>query len=96
MAPARIELTTNGLGNRCSIQLSYGATEEEFKTESINCFPRAGVIFIVSSEIVADIVAVWLEKYSDRRSAATFRSATAQGCGNWVAYTSPRAAYRRR
>ena len=26
MAPARIELTTNGLGNRCSIQLSYGAS----------------------------------------------------------------------
>jgi hypothetical protein len=26
VAPARIELTTNGLGNRCSIQLSYGAT----------------------------------------------------------------------
>ena len=25
VAPARIELTTNGLGNRCSIQLSYGA-----------------------------------------------------------------------
>ena len=26
VAPARIELTTNGLGNRCSIQLSYGAS----------------------------------------------------------------------
>ena len=68
MAPARIELTTNGLGNRCSIQLSYGATEEEFNTESCTCVPRADVLFIVSSEIVADIVAVWLEKYSDRRS----------------------------
>jgi hypothetical protein len=24
-APGRVELPTNGLGNRCSIQLSYGA-----------------------------------------------------------------------
>ena len=29
VAPARIELTTNGLGNRCSIQLSYGATDAD-------------------------------------------------------------------
>ena len=33
VAPARIELTTNGLGNRCSIQLSYGATGRQFSTE---------------------------------------------------------------
>ena len=25
-APGRVELPTNGLGNRCSIHLSYGAT----------------------------------------------------------------------
>ena len=26
-APGRVELPTNGLGNRCSIHLSYGARE---------------------------------------------------------------------
>ena len=26
-APGRVELPTNGLGNRCSIHLSYGAME---------------------------------------------------------------------
>jgi hypothetical protein len=26
-APGRVELPTNGLGNRCSIHLSYGAGE---------------------------------------------------------------------
>jgi hypothetical protein len=26
-APGRVELPTNGLGNRCSIHLSYGATD---------------------------------------------------------------------
>lgn len=26
VAPGRFELPTSGLGNRCSIQLSYGAT----------------------------------------------------------------------
>jgi hypothetical protein len=27
-APGRVELPTNGLGNRCSIHLSYGASAE--------------------------------------------------------------------
>ena len=27
-APGRVELPTNGLGNRCSIHLSYGATHD--------------------------------------------------------------------
>jgi hypothetical protein len=27
-APGRVELPTNGLGNRCSIHLSYGADRE--------------------------------------------------------------------
>ncbi len=30
VTPGRLELPTNGLGNRCSIHLSYGATKVEF------------------------------------------------------------------
>ena len=37
VAPARIELTTNGLGNRCSIQLSYGATDADSSMPSQRC-----------------------------------------------------------
>ena len=29
-APGRVELPTNGLGNRCSIHLSYGASSKAF------------------------------------------------------------------
>jgi hypothetical protein len=33
-APGRVELPTNGLGNRCSIQLSYGPFSLPFSTDT--------------------------------------------------------------
>ena len=33
-APGRVELPTNGLGNRCSIHLSYGAARAFYCTGS--------------------------------------------------------------
>ncbi len=32
-APGRVELPTNGLGNRCSIHLSYGASKAEIRRQ---------------------------------------------------------------
>src|SRR6516164_6290054 len=44
-APGRVELPTNGLGNRCSIHLSYGATRRNLimahQFTHSRCFPGA-------------------------------------------------------
>jgi hypothetical protein len=47
MAPAGFELATNGLGNRCSIHLSYGAIYcwTLHLTQSIHLSPDVIIIY---------------------------------------------------
>lgn len=43
MRAVRLELTTYGLGNRCSVHLSYARQQKHLTSNQINCQPKLGL-----------------------------------------------------
>ena len=54
-APGRVELPTNGLGNRCSIHLSYGADAAQVLSHAVLDMPTHRQRFLAIFELTKQL-----------------------------------------